>query len=187
MHQIFCLTHYARLIVALALLVSATGCTTTTQRYSPNVANVVGLRELHTTQKIRVADFSGEDKRAGCRAAGIAPPDDVTFAAYIANALRDDLRLADAYAEQSNFKITGKLVRVDLSCAVVGKGNWTFQVAITLPNGESFEVNKVYEFDGNYLGDIVYTRAKDAFIPAVQELVKSITSHPMFRSVLTQS
>jgi hypothetical protein len=80
---------------ALLALISLTACSTyMPQRYSISADNNVALKAIEAGN-INVGAFHGSAKfDSNCRAAGpIAPPDNMSFEAYIQKALADELKV----------------------------------------------------------------------------------------------
>jgi hypothetical protein len=176
-----------RVIVTIVSLLLVTGCAPAiTQRYASPATNIVLLRELNakSSQKIKLGEFEGDQDGVSCRLVNISPPDRVTFASFLKNAVKEDLMMADMYAENANVELTGRLVNIDVNCAI-GTGEWIIEMEFTKvapSSNEKFSVTNTYSFEGAYNGAVVFNNASLALVPAVQEFVKAVFSHPKFQS-----
>ena len=89
-------------IFILVLVFALSACSTyMPQRYSISADNNVALKAIRVGN-ITVGSFKGPlNFDISCRAAGpIAPPDNMSFEAYIQKALADELKIAGKYDEK---------------------------------------------------------------------------------------
>ncbi|HEY4165429.1 MAG TPA: hypothetical protein VGM96_01595 [Reyranella sp.] len=156
-----------------ALLLSA--CSVPFPVYSISGENVGLIRNLPVN--VQVGDFQGIQKEVTCRLQPIGPEGNATFATYIQKALRDEVLIAGNTPRGQTVQITGTVKNVDLSCGII-TGSWTIDVDVSVNGGPPFPIRSVKTFDGNYMGAVVATRAYQAFVPAIQQLVHEILSSP---------
>jgi len=103
----------------------------------------------------------------------IRTPDGGTFADYIRAALVDELRLADALADDAAKRLSGRLDEIDFDSL---DGKWNLAVTIQLNSGESFVVRETYDFETSWYAETACDRVALAFVSAVQNLTKKIVS-----------
>ena len=112
----------------------------------------------------------------------IRTPNQVPFEKYIRDAFIDELKKADAYSLdqiEAGRVITGYLDGLRLNSV---NGSWDIKLIITFRSGESFTVMESYQFDG-----MSCEQSTAAFIPAVQDLIYNIITHPVFRMKMGQA
>lgn len=163
-----------------------TGCAPhITQVYSPSSKNIMTLRDLSTTtkNKLSVGKFEGDDSKINCRGAKIAPPNNMTFASYLKNALTEELMLANLYDENSSLQISGNLKELEVECAV-GTGKWNIEMELIPKSGKPFVIKKSYDFEGAYMGRVVISNAQQSFVPATQEAINALLKSPEFKSYI---
>ena len=178
--------------LAVGLIVlSLSACSTfTPQRYSISADNNVALKSIGVGN-INVGTFSGPstfDK--ACRGAGpIAPPDNMSFEAYIQKALADELKVAGMYDDKTpRTTLTGALEKLSFSSSrgLTG-GEWDIGLRINSSNGKSIFVSEHYEFESGFIADTACKQTAEAFLPAVQNVIGKAIRTPEFKELLAQS
>jgi hypothetical protein len=174
-------------IAALALLLGA--CAFATPRYDASPDTTVALK-LVGAGGIFVGAISDPTTSSNyCRAAGtIAPPDDLTFATYIQKALTDELKEANLHSNSSpRITLTGSLDSIRFSSRR-GQfdyvGYWDFAISLRSSNGKSMSAREHYSFPTGWYAYVGCARTADAFMPAVQSLIKRIVRAPDFKTLL---
>jgi hypothetical protein len=51
-------------------------------------------------------------------------------------------------------------------------------------NGKSISVNDHYAFAGNFVGEVACNQTAQALMPAVQDLIGKVVTHPDFAALL---
>ncbi len=121
-----------------------------------------------------------------CRAFNpLSPPDNATFASFIGGAFKDEFIIANVYTENSPIELTGRLINIDMDSAGMTTGRWTIEMEMAVPESPPFVVKTVYPFKSGFAAYTVCENARNALVPAVQEFVKSVISHPTFRGVFS--
>jgi hypothetical protein len=157
----------------IAVLLSA--CSVPFPVYSISGENVGMIRTLPVN--VQVGAFQGTQNSVSCRLQPIGPEGNATFAAYIQKALRDEVLIAGNAPRSRTVQITGTVKSVDVSCGIIS-ASWTIDVDISVNGGPPVAIRTVKTFDGNYMGAVVATRAYQAFVPTIQQLVHDILSNP---------
>jgi len=171
-------------VLGLCLFLSA--CSTfTVDRYSISIDNNEAIKNVLQDKKIDVDEFSSKDvqRSIDCRIVGpVVIPDGKTFAQYIKKALIDELKLAGNYDKLSPIRMSGLLKEVDFSST---SGTWYVVVQVKLNNGVSFEIHEEYDYRTAYIAQVACMNTARAFMPAVQDLVYKIITHPDFRKMFS--
>lgn len=175
----------ARTLFVLSLLVFLQACSTySTNRYSISASNVVELKK-YQDNKITVGEFTAT--KAGvtsvtCRAVGPIPtPDGETYENYIRNALISELQIADSYEQSGDVVLTGNLDEIVPNSV---SGNWKLSLTINSSNGNSVAVNETYDYKTSYYGETACNQTAQALMPAVQNLISKLVTHPEFPSLV---
>jgi hypothetical protein len=178
---------WAIVISVIILVFSQTGCAPMiTQKYAPATKNILTLRDIssNTKNKINIGKFEGDSKITSCRAFGyVSPPNNVTYATYIRNALIEELMLANVYSEKSNIEINGKLKEFEVDCAV-GTGKWIIEMEFNINGKEPFTVKVSYDFEGAFIYEIVFNNAQQSLVPATQEFLNAVLNHDKIKSAI---
>ena len=165
------------------------GCSTyLSPRYAIEPDNTMALRNLNAGD-IGVAAFTGPDEfSSSCRGGGpISPPDGITFAEYIREALADELKVAGLYNKQSpKVTLSGKIDTLDFSTnkGVTG-GEWNISITLTSSNGKSMVSSEHYEFKAGFVGETACKQTAEAFMYAVQNLMAKVITSDEFKGLLT--
>jgi hypothetical protein len=175
-----------KITIAVLLLAYITGCSTyTVNRYGISANNIEVMRSMDGL-KFSVNKFSATNpglNQIQCRGAGtISTPNKESFESYITAALVSELKIAGIYSESSNIKIDGIIENLDFS-SNVGAGKWMFDVIVSDNSGNSYKVKSLFDFSTNWFADKACQQVAQAFVPAVQNLIKDIISHPKFKSL----
>lgn len=162
---------------AIAMLLSA--CSVPFPVYSVSGENIGLIRTLPVN--VQVGEFAGGQKTVSCRLQPIGPEGGASFASYIQKALRDEVLIAGNTPRSRTVQITGTVKNVDVSCGII-TASWMIDVDISVNGGQPVPIRTVRTFDGNYVGGVVATRAYQAFVPTIQQLVNEILSNPAVQS-----
>lgn len=170
------------LLVIVAALVSA--CQSySLGRYTPSVDNQLYLRGLAPAQ-INVSEFTAttpDDKDILCVGRiYIRTQDDETFSKFIQNALTSELKLAGVYSPNAKTTLSGKLEHIDAS---YHRSQWEMTLRITSSNGKSAIFSDVYPYHKGFYDSACMLPAQ-AFIPAVQDLIKKIVTSQEFKGLI---
>ncbi|WP_137886534.1 hypothetical protein [Pseudomonas sp. 2FE] len=175
-------------ILLVTILVLLQGCSTyAVNRYSMSMDNVEQIKRAVDGRSISVGTFTAvEPGRTTIMCRGVGPiktPDGEPFEAYIRKALIDELRLAGAYDSAAQTNVTGTLKSIDFTS--VG-GAWTIVLEVQSNQGRRFEITETYQYTTSYFGETACNQTAQAVMPAIQNLVKSVVSHPEFQLIATE-
>lgn len=173
----------------LLLVLAMSGCSTyMPQRYSISADTNVALKNL-PVGNINVGSFKGlATFDNNCRAAGpIAPPDNMSFEAYIQKALADELKVAGKFDDKTpKVTLNGVLERLEFSSArgLTG-GSWDIGLRVSSSNGKSTYASEHYEFNSGFVADTACKQTAEAYLPAVQNLIGKLVRSPEFLLLVT--
>jgi len=176
-----------KIAVALSIL-TLTACSTyMPQRYNISADNNVALKAIGVGN-INVGPFKGPTTfNSACRGAGpIAPPDSMSFEAYVQKALADELKVAGMFDEKMpKATLSGVVEQLSFSSArgLTG-GEWDIGLRLNSSNGKSVFVSEHYEFNSGFIADTACKQTAEAFLPAVQNIIGKLIKSPEFRSLL---
>ena len=174
-------------LLVLSVL-SLSACSTfTPQRYNISADNNIALKAIGVGN-INVGTFAGPSSfDRTCRGAGpIAPPDNISFEAYIQKALADELKLAGMFDDKApKATLSGVVEQLNFSSSrgLTG-GEWNIRLRVNSSNGKSMSVSEHYEFESGFVADTACKQTAEAFLPAVQNIIGKLVKSPEFRSLL---
>lgn len=177
-----------KIVIALSVLTLSACSTYMPQRYSISADNNVALKSIEAGN-INVGAFKGPASfDSSCRAAGpIAPPDNLSFEAYIQKALADELKVAGKFDDKSpKVTLTGMVDQLAFSSSrgLTG-GSWDIGLRVTSSNGKTVRVSEYYEFNSGFVADTACKQTAEAYYPAVQNLIGKLVKSPEFVSLVT--
>ncbi len=175
-------------VLALLALVLSACSTYMPQRYGISADNNVALKAI-SAGNINVGAFKGPANfDNNCRAAGpIAPPDNMSFEAYIQKALADELKVAGKYDDKApKVTLSGVVEQLAFSSSrgLTG-GSWDIGLRVYSSNGKSTYVSEHYEFNSGFVADTACKQTAEAYFPAVQNLIGKLVKAPEFVSLVT--
>lgn len=175
------------LLLVLPLIALSACSTYTPQRYSISADNNVALKAIGVGN-VNVGSFAGPvvfDR--ACRGAGpIAPPDNMTFEAYIQKALADELKVAGMFDDKTpKTTLSGVVEQLAFSSSrgLTG-GEWMISLKVSSSNGKSASVSEHYLFESGFVADTACKQTAEAYLPAVQNLIGKLVKSPGFKSLL---
>jgi hypothetical protein len=174
-------------IPVLAVAIALAGCSTyAAQRYSIAPGNVAVLRAFRG-QGVNVGQFTAAKPgrtEMTCRAVGpTKTPDSEPFEEYIRKAFIADLDIAEVYSAAATVTLSGRLDAIDFSSGLTDAA-WDIAMTISSSNGKSLAVANHYSFSGNFVGEVACNQTAQALMPAVQDLIGKIITHPDFAALL---
>ena len=174
--------------VALTIVALLAGCSTyMPQRYSVSADNVVAIKALNVNG-VNVGTFTTTVKvDNACRGVGpIAPPDNMSFEAYLQKALADELKLAGAFDSKSpKVTLSGVLTKIDFSSSKgLTGGEWNLALDLKSSNGKSVSANETYNFNSGFAADTACKQTAEAFLPATQNLLAKLINNSGFKALL---
>lgn len=179
-----------KITIAVSALVLSACSTFTPQRYSISADNNIALKAIRSGN-INVGMFTGPSTfDRACRGAGpIAPPDNMSFEAYIQKALTDELKVAGMFDDKtSKTTLSGVVEHLSFSSSrgLTG-GEWNITLRVNTSNGKSVAVSEHYEFKSGFIADTACKQTAEAYLPAVQNLIGKLVKSPEFNLLLAQS
>jgi len=182
---------YMKKIAVVLAVMSLSACSTITPpRYSISADTNVALKSIGIGN-INVGPFTGPATfDRACRGAGpIAPPDNMSFEAYIQKALADELKVAGLFDDKTpKITLTGSLETLSFSSSrgLTG-GQWDIGLRLKSSNGKSLFVSEHYEFESGFIADTACKQTAEAYFPAVQNVIGKAIRNPDFKALLAQS
>lgn len=173
-------------VATAALLMS--GCANKVPNYTNSAQNMRAVKTIAASAApINISKFSatneGESKVMCRLATPVGTPDGMTFAKYIEDALATELEMGNMIDPKSKITVTGNLDSV-YGSTVLGNAYWEFKMKITSSNGKSFDIASRYDYESSFTAYSACSEMQRSYLPAVQELVNKIVTHPQFRELI---
>lgn len=176
-------------ILAITGLMVFTGCANKVPNYANSPQNIRAIKNIVNEEKVAIniipftAKNEGESKVMCRLATPVGTPDGMTFAKYIEDALTVELEIGNMYDPKSNIKVTGYLEDV-YGSTTLGNAYWEFKIKISSSNGKSFDLVTKYDYESNFTAYSACSEMQRSYLPAVQDLIYKIITHPNFKELL---
>lgn len=183
-----------RLSSAVLVLLAALlhGCAIQAPAYSPS-ADAVERARNSGIQPATVGGFTIKPGATGAdsislRGNTMASPVGGNYAAYLAEALRTELRLAGKLDPQSRLEISGQLLSNDIAAGGFSTNSGYIEASFVVKHaGQTrYEAVKRAEasWDSSLVGAIAIPRAQQQYPVLVQQLIGTLWADPLFLAAL---
>jgi hypothetical protein len=177
----------------LALVFVLSGCSVITPPYSPQVDNVGKLRDADVgATKVGVFTSAPKSKENAdpifVRASQMNSSIKESYSAYLADALKQELSLAEKYSETSTTEVTGTLQKnnLDASGFSQGEGQIEARFVVTRAGQVSYDEVKSAQttWPSSFVGAVAIPAAIQAYPVLVQKLLSTLFNDPAFLKAL---
>lgn len=171
----------------LALAVLTTGCTLVAPQYSVSIQNVQKARDT-LAAPVKVGNFANEPGPGNAasismRGTALQSPYEKSYAKYLEEALRQELRLAVRLASDGDTEISGTLLKNDISAAI-GTATGDISARFVIRRGSDTRYDKVksahHEWESSFAAAIALPRAQLEYPNLVQKLMAELFADPDF-------
>ena len=175
--------------VAIASLLLSTGCAIKAPQYNAALDNVEQLKKAPTS--VKLGGFSvGSDAGGsiGLRGSSMESPVGSDYAAYLADALQKELKLAGKLDPGSKLEISGQLLKNDISAAGIITNSGEIEARFVVKNDGVQRYDQVkraeLSWDSSLLGAIAIPRAQQQYPLIVQKLLALLWGDAKFLEAL---
>jgi predicted small lipoprotein YifL len=178
----------AVVVVAAAL----SGCALTAPNYTPSMDNVAALNSMGDV-KAKVGEFTapvGASTPAALsiRGSSMSSPVGGNYGAYVAEALRQELSLANKLAVGSDTLVTGSLVKNELDGSGFSTGTASISARFVVSKGgvSVYEGVKTvdHSWESSFIGATAIPAAVTGYHNTVQKLLASLYADPEFAKAI---
>jgi hypothetical protein len=178
----------ALLLVALVLQ----GCAMQAPRYTPSIDNVEALKKSGPGS-VMLGTFSVQSGAQGAtsismRGSSMVSPVGSDYAAYLADALRQELVLAGKLDPKSSIEISGLLMKNDISAAGVSTNSGEIEARFVVKRDGAVRYDAVKRaessWESSFVGAIAIPKAQQQYPVIVQQLLSKLLTDPQFQSAL---
>ncbi|MBY0575948.1 MAG: hypothetical protein K2P67_05070 [Gallionellaceae bacterium] len=178
-----------RTLIIVIFAVLLVGCANTTQRYGISTENNQILRGIESPHQIKVGVFTSSGPNSAtinCRSVRPLIVPSSSYESYIREALIDELKLSGLYSDTASTELTMHFEKIDFSSALTG--NWVISAQFAVAGKSSFTITSNYGIpDVNFGPDLACSNTASAFVPAVQNFLKTLFLDPRFKEAILGS
>jgi hypothetical protein len=177
--------------IVLAAAALTGGCSLTAPKYTASLENVQKLKD-GDIQPTKVGAFHSEAGKENAqtislRGSSLASPYDNSYAAYLAEALKQELSMAGKLAPDAQIEVTGALQKNDISIPVsTGTGDIAARFVVTRSGTVRYDqLKSIHDtWDSSFVGAIAIPRAQEQYPIMVQKLLAELYADPAFVQAL---
>lgn len=176
-------------VLALGLLLG--GCAIKAPPYQPSIDNVQSLKQA--PRAMRLGLFSVNAKAAGAesiglRGTGMASPVGGDYAAYLAEALRQELVMAGKLDAQSKIEISGMLLKNDIDATGFSTAQGEIEARFVVRNDGQIRYDRVKHaklaWESSFAGAVAIPKAQQQYPLMVQALLAQLLADSEFRTAI---
>jgi hypothetical protein len=162
-----------------AMLVSA--CSTVAPNYTPSIANVESLKKVGDFHA-KVGTFTsaaaeGNANPISLRGTNMISPYQDSYAAYVAEALRQELAMSQKLGPNADIELSGVLLTNDINPDMsIGHGNISMQLSVKKNNQVNYErvISTKHQWESSFMGAIAIPQAIQEYPIMIQKLLASL-------------
>ena len=179
----------SRVLGVIATVLLATGCAMQAPRYQPSLDNLETLKKSPTAVALGAFTVqSGIGGPIGLRGSPMASSVGADYAAYLADALQQELALAGKLDPKSKIEISGLLLKNDLSAGGFSTNSGEVEARSTVKNNGTQRFDKVkraeLSWDSSFMGAVAIPKAQQQYPLIVQKLLTMIWTDADFQAAL---
>jgi hypothetical protein len=181
-----------RLFLLLVATVLAAGCAAPAPLYQSSFDNTLVLKRV--SGKAKVGEFTvPEDQRAAInkislRADSMTSPYNDSYAEYLREALKQELREAGRLDENADLEVNGVLLKNSVDAWDFKVGTARLSARFVVRKGTAVRYDNIVSVDhqwpSSFPAMIAVPTARDNYPLAVQKLIKQLLADPRFTAVL---
>ncbi len=176
-------------LVAVAALLLSTGCAIKAPQYNAALDNVEQLKKAPATVKLgSFTVAAGASPSIGLRGSPMESPVGADYAAYLADALQKELKLAGKLDPNSKLEISGQLLKNDIAAAGIITNSGEVEARFVVKNDGVQRYDQVkraeLSWDSSLLGAVAIPRAQQQYPLIVQKLLGLLWGDSKFQEAL---
>ncbi|MCC7702614.1 hypothetical protein IGS59_10210 [Janthinobacterium sp. GW460P] len=179
-----------KILFAFCSALALSACSTVAPPYAPAMDNVQTLKNTGDA-KARVGAFTADkpaDASLSMRGTSLDSPYAKSYAAYIAEALKQELSLANKLAPDADIEISGILLKNDFDASGFSTGTAKIDVRFIVKKAGQVRYDQVktasHEWPSSFVGAIALPRAMQEYTVVVQKLLADLYQDKQFSNSL---
>lgn len=181
---------FVRFSTALALVILASGCAMQAPRYQASLDNVEVLKKAPGKASLGAFTLKAGDGGTGIglRGGTMNSPVGNDYAAYLADAISQELTLAGKLDAQSKIVISGQLIKNDIAAGGIVTNSGEVEARIVVVNNGAQRFDKVkraeLSWESSFMGAIAIPKAQQQYPVIVQKLLSLLWGDADFLAAL---
>lgn len=180
-----------RLVAAAVTAVVLSGCAVQAGRYQPSLDNVETLKK--SVPPVVLGAFTVQPGATGAQSISLRgnsmnSPVGADYAAYLADALKQELTMAGKLDAASKLEISGVLVKNDIAAGGISTNSGEIEARFIVKNNGQQRFDKVKRvessWESSFVGAIAIPKAQQQYPLIVQKLVGALLADADFQAAL---
>jgi hypothetical protein len=179
-------------VPALALLAFTSACSLTAPQYTTSLQNVQALKNAGNYHA-SVGNFAaapGADKPISMRGSSMSSPYQNSYAAYLQEAVKQELSLAGKMSSDTTIEISGTLNKNDLDASGFSKGYGGIEARFVVKKGQAVVYDAVksasIEWESSFAAAVALPKAQQTYPDLVAKLLTTLYADADFAKALSQ-
>jgi hypothetical protein len=177
-------------LLACALMLQ--GCALQAPRYQPSLDNVEAAKKA-SIQPANVGSFTVQaglqsGSSIGLRGNAMSSPVGADYAAYLADALRQELMLAGKFDVRSDLEVSGTLLKNDIAAAGIATNSGEIEARFVVRRGGQLRYDAVQRaeasWESSFMGAVAIPKAQQQYPVLVQQLIGKLFADARFTAAL---
>ncbi|SFB13704.1 hypothetical protein SAMN04515620_12022 [Collimonas sp. OK607] len=183
---------FRALLLSLSAAVLTTGCSLMAPQYSASIDNVQKLKDAGN-YTAKVGEFASGQGRGNVnpislRGSSMSSPYQSSYSKYVAEAIKQELSLADKFAPNADVEVSGTLLKNDLDASGFNTGTGEIEARFIVKKSGQILYDQVksahQEWPSSFAGAIAIPRAVQEYSNLVQKLLASLYADNAFLNAL---
>jgi len=181
-------------LLSLVILVGTitSGCGMVAPKYSASMDNIQLLKETgNVSAKVGKFDFipgEGNYNSISMRASHMTSPYEDSYAAYLTEAIKQELSLAGKLKADTDIEISGSLLKNDINISGFSIGTGDIQARFVVKKGAQVRYDQIKsihnQWDSSFIGAVAIPRGQQQYPNLVQKLLASLYADHDFLDAL---
>lgn len=184
--------HISLLTFVILFGTMASGCSMMAPQYSVSIENVQKLKEAGNISA-KVGKFDSNVDRANAnpislRGSSLMSPYENSYAAYLAEAIKQELSLAGKLKSDVDIEISGGLLKNDIDASGFSTATGDIEAKFIVKKGEKVLYSQIktihHEWESSFAGAVAIPRAQQEYTVLVQRLLATLYADQDFMKAL---
>lgn len=181
-----------RCVAALSLIVVASGCAMHTPAYQPSIDNVESLKKAQA-RPVVIGAFTVQAGAPGASSIGLRANSMTSsvgsdYAAYLGEAVRQELAMAGKLDPKSEISVSGVLIKNEIAAAGVSTNSGEIEARFIVKARDQVRYDAVkhagLSWESSFAGAIAIPKAQQQYPFLVQKLLSALFEDPQFQSAI---
>jgi hypothetical protein len=182
---------FRSLFLSLSLVTLLAGCALQAPRYQPSIDNVEAIKKSGV-KAMNVGAFTVAPGATGGSSISLRGssmnPVSGDYAAYLADALKQELTLAGALDLKASVEVGGVLVKNDIAAGGMSTNSGEIEARFVVRNGSQVRYDALKRVDlsweSSFVGAVAIPKAQQQYPVLVQQLIGKLLADPQFLAAL---